>query len=98
MTEPTLRPKPASCYEKRVDAEHFEIPETVRLAIASGTPPAQAYREWRGYGVTALAMASGVTAGIVAEHEAGRRELTREECDAIGLALGVPCELLLRSP
>jgi hypothetical protein len=78
-----------------MEAGLFEIAAGVRLALSAGVPPAQAFREWRGYGITALAMASGVPAAVIAEHEAGRRELTREECDAIGLALGVPCELLL---
>jgi hypothetical protein len=73
----------------------FEVAASVRLALGAGVPPAQAFREWRAYGVTALAMASGVPAAVITEHEDGRRELTREECEAIGLALGVPCELLL---
>ena len=79
-----------------MDGVPFEIAEVAKTALVAGRAPVRVFREWRGYGITGLAMASGVPANIIAEHEAGRRELTREECDAIGLALGVPCELLLR--
>ncbi len=67
-----------------MEAGLFEIAASVRLALGAGVPPVQAF-----------AMASGVPPAVIAEHEAGRRELTRDECDALGLALGVPCELLL---
>ena len=79
------------CYNGGMETGLFEVAASVRLALSAGVPPAQAFREWRGYGITALAMASGVPAAVITEHEAGRRELTREECEE----LGVPCELLL---
>ena len=77
-----------------MEPAEFEIADTVQAAIRAGSSPVQAFREWRGYGVTALAMASGVPASAIAEHEAGRYRLTLDECDAIGGALGIPCELL----
>ena len=72
----------------------FEVADSVEAAIRAGASPIQAYREWRGYGVTALAMASGVPAATIANHEADRCRLSQADCDAIGAALGVPCELL----
>ena len=54
----------------------------------------QAFREWRGYGLNTLAMASGVPAEIIAEHEAGRPRLTPQELPSIGTALGIPPEML----
>ena len=77
-----------------METAEFEITDTVQAAIRAGLSPVQAFREWRGYGITALAMASGVPAATIAEHEADRCRLTQEDCDAIGEALGVPCELL----
>ena len=77
-----------------MSAAGFEISPTIASAMSRGAPASQAFREWRGYGITALALASGVPAGVIADHEAGRRKLTSAEFEAIGSALGVPCELL----
>ena len=63
-------------------------------SIRAGASLIHAFREWRGYSITALALASGVPAATIANHEADRSRLTQEECDAIGAALGVPCDLL----
>jgi hypothetical protein len=50
-----------------MDGVGFEIAASVIVAREAGMLPVQAFREWRGYGVTALSAASGVPASVIAE-------------------------------
>jgi hypothetical protein len=71
-----------------------EVPAYIREALDSGSNPLRTLREWRGYGITALAQASGIETRRIAELEASRLALTRQECEAIGAALGISADLL----
>lgn len=79
-----------------MEDEGLELPLSVLAALDAGTPAVQAFRQWRGYGVTALALASGVPASALSEYEAGRRELTLDQVELLAAALSVPGELLLQ--
>jgi hypothetical protein len=73
----------------------FELPASVVAAVKTGKSPVQAFREQRGLGVTALAQASGVPAGMIVEHERRGRALEAPYLAAIAGALDLPTELLL---
>ena len=78
-----------------MEEDGFELPLSALAAMDAGIPAVQALRQWRGYGITALALASGVPACALSEHEAGRRDLTIHDAELVAAALNVPAELLL---
>jgi hypothetical protein len=73
----------------------FELPASVVAAVKTGKTPVQAFREQRGLGVTALAQASGVPAGVIVEHELRGGMLGPSHLAAIAGTLDLPTELLL---
>jgi len=77
------------------DPAEFDVPQSVRDALASGTPPIQAFREWRGFDPLLLSLASFVPVDRIMKHEVGRIRLSFDELAAIAVALGVPVELLM---
>ena len=79
-----------------MEDDGLEVALSVLAALDAGTPAVQAFRKWRGYGVTALALASGVPASALSEYEAGRCELTLDQVELLAAALSVPGELLLQ--
>ena len=54
-------------------ATPFVLPEVVLSAIANGTPAIQAYRQYLGYSISAVAVTSGLTVEEVERIEAGYR-------------------------
>jgi transcriptional regulator with XRE-family HTH domain len=75
-----------------------DVPPSVLAAIRNGKPALQAYREHRGFGLTALAAASGVEASKLVQHESTGNSLTEAELRALAQALDVPVrELLTRA-
>ncbi|WP_246592271.1 helix-turn-helix domain-containing protein [Aminobacter anthyllidis] len=67
----------------------FALPEEVLSAIANGTPAIQAYRQYLGYSISAVAVTSGLTVEEVERIEAGYR-FEKGYRDRIARALGLP--------
>lgn len=70
-------------------ATPFALPKPVLSAIANGTPAIQAYRQYLGYSIDAIAVTSGLTVDEVDRIESGYR-FERGYRDRIARALGLP--------
>ncbi|MBE1208437.1 helix-turn-helix domain-containing protein [Aminobacter carboxidus] len=70
-------------------ATPFALPAEVLSEIANGMPAIQAYRQYLGYSISAVAVTSGLTVSEVESIEAGHR-FEKGYRDRIARALGLP--------
>ena len=69
------------------------LPGTVRAAIAQGTRPLQAVRQWKGHSVGELARIAGVSEEAIRSAEEGG-EISLQTRVALAKSLGVDAGLL----
>lgn len=74
------------------------VPAAVVNAILDGANPLRVWREHRGFTVSALAAAAGVTQAYVSLIESGRREGTVETLGKLAAALKVMIDDIVEAP
>ncbi|MCZ2103752.1 MAG: helix-turn-helix transcriptional regulator [Burkholderiales bacterium] len=76
------------------DDDGDRVPAEVAFAIADGTSPVRAWREYRGISQDALAQSSGLSKPFVSQIESGKRAGTTATLKKLAAALAAPLETL----